>query len=215
MKGYKGFDEKLCCKDFQYEIGGTYEHKGAISLCKTGFHFCENPLDALRYYQPVGSRYAEVEAEGVSGQTDKDSKRVASTLHVKAEVSLSALIGFGVKFTLDKFKIDPLQTAATSGDYSPAATSGNSSPAATSGYSSPAATSGYSSPAATSGKESIAASIGREAKAKAALGNWIVLAEYKQNSAEVLTVKTVKVNGKKIKADTFYILKHGKFAVAK
>ena len=237
MKGYKGFDKDFKCKDLQYEVGKTFTHTGEVLLCSSGLHFCENPLDVLRYYQPATSRYAEVEAEGVSENKEDDSKRVSSSLHVKAEITLSALIGIGVKFLLNKTTTVPTSgdsspaatsgdyshaatsgyysPAATSGYYSPAATSGYSSPAATSGYSSHAATSGYSSPAATAGKESIAASLGREGKAKAALGSWIVLAEYKCDSLEVLSVKTAKVDGKKIKADTFYELKKGKFVVCK
>ena len=255
MKGYKGFDKDFKCKDLQYEVGKTFTHTGEVLLCSSGLHFCENPLDVLRYYQPATSRYAEVEAEGVSENKEDDSKRVSSSLHVKAEITLSALIGIGVKFLLNKTTTVPTSgnsspaatsgdsspaatsgyyspaatsgnyshaatsgdysPAATSGDYSPAATSGNYSPAATSGYYSHAATSGYSSPAATAGKESIAASLGREGKAKAALGSWIVLAEYKCDSLEVLSVKTAKVDGKKIKADTFYELKKGKFVVCK
>jgi len=191
MKGYKGFDKNLKCRDFQFEIGKEYTHTGTVSLCNSGFHFCENPLDVLRYYQPATSRYAEIEAEKVSDEKSDDSKRTSASLKVKAELSLSAMIGLGVKSSLEKSKTVP-----------------------TSGYYSRAATSGYYSPAATSGKESIAAAIGRKARAKAALGSWIVLAEYK-NSPEVLTVKTAKVDGKKLKADTFYELKKGKFVVCK
>ena len=201
MKGYKGFDKDFKCKDLQYEVGKTFTHTGEVLLCSSGLHFCENPLDVLRYYQPATSRYAEVEAEGVSENKEDDSKRVSSSLHVKAEITLSALIGIGVKFLLNKTTTVP--------------TSGYSSHAATSGNYSPAATSGDSSHAATAGKESIAASLGREGKAKAALGSWIVLAEYKCDSLEVLSVKTAKVDGKKIKADTFYELKKGKFVVCK
>ena len=219
MKGYKGFDKDFKCKDLQYEVGKTFTHTGEVLLCSSGLHFCENPLDVLRYYQPATSRYAEVEAEGVSENKEDDSKRVSSSLHVKAEITLSALIGIGVKFLLNKTTTVPTSGnsshAATSGDSSPAATSGYYSPAATSGYYSHAATSGNYSPAATAGKESIAASLGREGKAKAALGSWIVLAEYKCDSLEVLSVKTAKVDGKKIKADTFYELKKGKFVVCK
>ena len=228
ITGYKGFDRNMKCKDFQFENGKTFTHSGTVSLCNSGFHFCENPLDVLRYYGPATSKYAEVKGDGVSDEKEQDSKRVSSTLHVGADLSLSALIGLGVKFVLDRTKTEPVKGnfspaatsgnyshAATSGDYSHAATSGEFSHAATSGKFSPAATSGESSHASTSGKDSIAASIGREAKAKAALGSWIVLAEYKPDSLEVLTVKTAKVDGKKIKADTFYKLSRGKFVVAK
>ena len=67
------------------------------------------------------------------------------------------------------------------------------------------------------GKNAIAAAVGRDSLAKAALGNWIVLAEYWQDADgnwAPVCVKTVKVDGKKIKADTFYMLKGGKFVAA-
>lgn len=51
MKAYKGFDENLRCRGFQYETGETYE-ENAAKLCKKGFHACEMPLDVFRYYPP-------------------------------------------------------------------------------------------------------------------------------------------------------------------
>jgi hypothetical protein len=63
------------------------------------------------------------------------------------------------------------------------------------------------------GKNSIAAAIGKSGEARAAVGNWIVLSEY-DKEGNVKTVKTAKVDGKKIKADTFYVLKAGKFVKA-
>ena len=53
MKGFKGFDNNLTCRNFKYEIGKEYEHKGTTSLCQSGFHFCENPMDVLGYYGPT------------------------------------------------------------------------------------------------------------------------------------------------------------------
>ena len=40
VKGYKGFNQDLTCRGFQYEIGKTYEYNGEIELCSSGFHFC-------------------------------------------------------------------------------------------------------------------------------------------------------------------------------
>ena len=108
-------------------------------------------------------------------------------------------------------------TAATSGGYSTAATSGEYSTAATSGYKSTAATSGAYSTAATSGdksaavvegKESIALAGGYKSMAKGALGCWLVLAE-RDDENHILGMKAIKVDGGRIKADTFYILKDG------
>lgn len=99
-------------------------------------------------------------------------------------------------------------TAATSGDYSTAATSGYKSTAATSGDNSTAATSGDKSTAVVEGKESIALAAGYKSMAKGALGCWLVLAE-RDDENHILGVKAIKVDGGRIKADTFYMLKDG------
>ncbi|HUD76028.1 MAG TPA: hypothetical protein VMQ76_13230, partial [Terracidiphilus sp.] len=99
------------------------------------------------------------------------------------------------------------------GGSSHSATSGYSSHSATSGNYSPSATSGYSSHSETTGKNSIAASIGKKSKVKSSVGNWIIGAEY-DNNDNVICVKTAKVDGKKVKADTWYIVKNGKFTEA-
>lgn len=73
--------------------------------------------------------------------------------------------------------------------------------------------------ASNSGKEGIALSVGPEATAKAVLGTWIVLSEWKwvggKEKWHRVSVKTAKVDGKKIKANTFYMLKKGKFVEVK
>ena len=78
MKGYKGFDKDLKCRDKQYEIGKTETHGGDLRLCASGIHFCEYPLDVFTYYAPADSRYAEVDASEISDQSEGDSKRVAA-----------------------------------------------------------------------------------------------------------------------------------------
>jgi hypothetical protein len=67
------------------------------------------------------------------------------------------------------------------------------------------------------GKDSIAIATGVEGKAKGALGCYIVLAEWTQDdggSWHIGTVKSHKVDGRTIKADTFYTLSNGKFIEA-
>jgi len=61
------------------------------------------------------------------------------------------------------------------------------------------------------GKESIALAMGYKGKAKGNLGCWLVLAEWDVNSHIITDVRCVKVDGKKIKPDTFYILENGEF----
>ncbi len=65
MKGYKAFNRDWICKDFQFEVGKTYEVEGTIQLCKRGFHFCRNSVDCIKYYPTTNSpRHAEILAEG-------------------------------------------------------------------------------------------------------------------------------------------------------
>ena len=117
-------------------------------------------------------------------------------------------------------------TAASSGDYSTAASSGYSSTAASSGYSSTAASSGDYSKAASSGDSStasavgnntIAAAIGRNTRVKGDIGTWIIATEYGDWDGEcypVVGVVSAKIDGKKLKPDTWYTAQGGRFVKA-
>ena len=82
MKGYKGFNSDLKCRDKQYEVGKTYHQGGEIELCRNGIHFCKNLKDVFQYY-PDG-RYCEVEASGTI-LTDED-KFVTSDITIIREL---------------------------------------------------------------------------------------------------------------------------------
>ena len=198
--GFKGFDKDWKCNGFQYEVGKTYETKEDIRLCEKGFHFCENPLDVFSYYPPTESKFAEVEADKYSKEKSEDSKIVCSSLHIKAELSLQGIISAGVKFILDK--VDWKNDKKTN--------TGNWSAATNTGDRSAATNTGNWSAAEVSGKDSIACGLGYANKAKGAKGCWLVLAERKDDHA-IKTVKAIKIDGKKIKADTWHELKNGKF----
>ena len=73
MKGYKVFNSDWTCRKFKYEVGKTYEHKGAINLCQEGFHFCKKLIDCFNYYSfDPKNKVAEIEAEGeIIEGTDK------------------------------------------------------------------------------------------------------------------------------------------------
>ena len=216
MQGFKGFDENLKCRDFQYEIGGTYEHDGALSLCASGFHFCENPLDVFNYYTPADSRFAKVTGENVSDQKESDSKRVAAKLQIGAELSLTDLCNAGAKFILDRADFKNAKESNT-GYQSAATNTGDQSAATNTGNQSAATNTGRQSAATNTGKEGIAASLGIGGRAKGAVGCWLTLAEWKQKSDNWhrMNVKTIHIDGRKIKADTFYCLKNGKFVKAR
>ena len=245
MKGYKGFNKDLKCRDFQYEVGKDYTTEGKIEACKNGFHFCENPMDVLGYYPPSDSRYCIIESSGQEDRDGGDSKVATSKIHISAEIGLKGLIEAGVKFILDKVNwkdnkesntgdrsaatstgdqsaatntgdrsaaanTGDQSAAANTGDRSAAANTGDQSAAASTGDQSAATSTGDRSAAIVSGKGSVAMAIGYKSKAKGSLGCWIVLAEQNDNY-EIINVQSIKVDGEKIKADTFYTLVNGEF----
>ena len=211
ITGYKGFDKNLKCRDFQYEVGKTYEHEGKVECCKQGFHFCENPFEVFRYYSPSDSRYCAVEGSCKSDKYEEDSKVAVSKLHISAEIGLKGIIESGVKFILEKVNWKDNKESNT-GDQSAATNTGYRSAATNTGYRSAATNTGDGSAASVEGKESIAIVTGRDSKAKGALGCWIVLTERGEWDGEtypIIEVKAFKVDGEKIKADTFYQLING------
>ena len=202
MKCYKGFDKGLKCRDFQYEIGKEYEEERA-EICDTGFHACENPLDVFGYYAPADSRYCEVDLDANDQKSD-DSKRVGKKISIKAEIGIAGIIKAGLEYIKDQVNWDDDKKSNT-GDCSAATNTGDQSAATNTGY---------RSAATVEGKESVAMAIGRNSKAKGSIGCFIVLAEWKEFEDEtyhIVDVKSAKVDGAKIKPDTFYKLVNGEF----
>ena len=204
MKCFKGFDKDLKCRDFQYEIGKEYEEERA-EICDTGFHACENPLDVFGYYAPADSRYCEVELDANDQKSD-DSKRVGKKISIKAEIGIAGIIKAGLEYIKGQVNWDDDKKSNT-GDYSAATITGDCSAATNTGN---------WSAATVEGKESVAMAIGYNSKAKGSLGCFIVLAECKELGGEyhIVDVKSAKVDGEKIKPDTFYKLINGEFVEA-
>ena len=185
MKGYKGFGKGLKCRGFQFEIGKTYTHSGDIKLCEKGFHFCENPLDVLTYYPLNTSDFAEVEATGKT-LTEKDKDSKVCT----DEITIKAKVDLKSFIGLSVKAIFDFCKKKTTGDYAHSA---------------------------TTGVNTIACALGFESKAKSTAGNWIVLSEWviKNDKRVLKSVKSAKVDGKRIKANVFYMIKNGKIMEAK
>ena len=65
MKGYKVFNPDWTCRDFQYQVGQTYEMDAEPKCCDRGFHFCEKASDCFEYYNfNSENKVAEIEALG-------------------------------------------------------------------------------------------------------------------------------------------------------
>ena len=106
------------------------------------------------------------------------------------------------------------QSAATNtGNRSAATNTGDYSAATNTGDCSAATNTGNCSAANVEGKESVAIVTGKNGKTKGALGCWIVLTErgeWDGDTYPILNVKSFKVDGEVIKADTWYKLIDGK-----
>ena len=90
VKGFKGFNEDLTCRGFQYEIGKTYKHNGEVELCRSGFHFCRKLKDVHHFYNLKTSRICEIEADG---KIDDDGvKSVCSRMRIVREVSREEIL---------------------------------------------------------------------------------------------------------------------------
>jgi hypothetical protein len=158
MKMYKGFDENLKCRDFQFEVGKEYEEEKA-ELCNLGFHACEFPLDVLNYYPPSTSRFCEVELDANEEKNDKDTKRVGKRIAIKAEIGLPGLIKAGVEYIEER--VDWGNAAAiNTGDRSAAINTGFQSVAINTGFRSAAINTGDRSVATNTGFRSAAINTG-------------------------------------------------------
>ena len=229
IKGYKGFDKELKCRGFLYEVDKEYEQGGEIKCCNNGFHFCENPFDVFSYYPPNDSRYCEVHGSGKYDKDNDDSKVSVSKIKIGFEIGLKGLIDAGIKFILDKVNWKESK-ATNTGDRSAATNTGNQSAATNTGDRSAATNTGYQSAATNTGDESAATNTGNrsaasvegfesiaivtgyDCKAKGSLGCWIVLTErgeWDGNTYPIKCVKSFKVDGKKVKSNTWYKLING------
>ena len=275
---YKGFDKDFKCRDFQYEVGKTYEMDGNIKCCNRGFHACESPMEVFDHYDMLTSRFAAVEQSGKIDKEDNSTKVCSSRIKIKAELKLADIINLGVEWLKEITAPSKIKTnnssndgnsaqigssgnfaqIGSSGNYAQIGSSGNSAKIGSSGNSAKIGSSGNyakigssgdsaqigssgnfaqigssgnfaqigssgdyakigssgnSAKIDSSGQNSVIMCAGYNSKAKAAIGSWITLAEWKRIEGvwKPICVKTEQVDGKRIKADTYYKLIDGKF----
>jgi len=162
ITAYKGFNDDLTCRGFQFEVGGTYKTDGPVEQCRSGFHACETAIDVLSYYGPVGTRFAEVLLDGEIDRGDgSDSKIAAAKITVVAELSLPDFIDRAVKQIVAMAK----STKKKSGDRSVASNAGDLSVASNAGYQSVASNAGDRSVAYNAGDQSVAYNAGYQSVA--------------------------------------------------
>ena len=227
MKSYKGFNKDMTCRGKQYAEGETYKEKAA-SCCDYGMHACEYPLYVFGYYPPGQSVYHEVEQDGELSRDGDDTKVASTVLKVGERLGIPGLVHAAIEYTKSRCTMentDPKMAtagdsgAATAGDYGAAtagdygaATAGDSG-AATAGYKGAATAGNYGAATsrgkASSGKNGLSVARGNGALVKGGLGAILVIVEEKKDSYDIDHWKAVVVDGEKIKADTWYMLKDG------
>lgn len=213
MKGYKGFNPGLICKDKQYQENTVFEEPEA-KICEKGMHFCENPFDVLDYYDLIRSdgtpnEFTEVEALD-EPKTDDEKKFCSRKLKIGVKLGLSGFVKACVDFVLEKTIAEMPSENVYSGYSAQIGSSGDSAQIGSSGD--------YARINCT-GSDSVICCAGHGSVVKASIGCWITLAEWKYDGAKQryvpVCVKTEYVDGEKIKADTPYTLKNGEFAEVK
>ena len=154
MKGYKAFEKGLICMGKQYAENTVFEEEQA-EICKSGMHFCKNPLDVLDYYPLVDndgkmSEFAEVEALD-EAKTDDGKKYCTKKLKVGAKLSFAKLVQASVSFDFEKMEEVGETDLTTSKDYAKIGSSGYSAKIGSSGYSAQIGSSGDSAQIGSSG----------------------------------------------------------------
>ena len=136
MKGYKGFNPGLICKDKQYQENTVFEEPEA-KICEKGMHFCESPFDVLDYYDLIRSdgtpnEFAEVEALD-EPKTDDKKNFCSRKLKIGVKLGLSGFIKACVDFVLEKTIAETPSENVDSGDSAQIGSSGNSAQIGSSG----------------------------------------------------------------------------------
>ena len=236
ITAYKGFDKDFKCRGFQYEVGKDYKMDEDIKCCQRGFHACESPFEVFDYYDMLSSRFAVVELSGTIDKETKSTKICSSNIKIKAELNIADIVKLGIEWikdiTLSPKTDGDIGLNDNSGDYAQIGSSGDSDQIGSSGYSAKIGSSGdyaqigssgdyakigssgYYAKINSTGEHSIIMSAGYNSIVKASLGSWITLAEWGINDDSNLIpicVKTEKVDGRRIKADTYYRLVNGEF----
>ena len=199
ITAYKGFNKDWTCRDFQYEVGKTFEEDGEVKLYVNGFHACLHPLDVFNYYGPSTSRFALVEMSGDTDQINEGDTKVASArIEIKAEIQIGEMIEEAVKHVFDAAKWFKKNTA-----------SGFLEAASATGDSGAASATGYSGAASATGDSGAAMACGYGSRAMAAEGCAIFLAE-RDDIDEIISVFAGIAGRGGIEPMTWYTLKSGK-----
>ena len=156
MRAIKGFDRNLRCRDFQFEVGGTYTVSGPIRACENGFHAIpedQHPLNVFDYYPPAGSVFHFVE---IGGEVVRDGDKVAGEILTVGE-AIPDLADLAVKWVTARATE---HGEHATGDQSVSTATGTCSASSATGDQSASTATGYRSASVSTGTQSASSATG-------------------------------------------------------
>ena len=182
MKGYKAFEKGMPCKGKQYAENTVFEEKKDYAKIGSSGHYAK--IGSSGYSAQIGS-------SGCSAQIDSSGNYA-----LIGSSGNSAQIG-------------------SSGNYAKIGSSGYLAQIGSSGNSAKIGSSGDYAQINSEGKYAVICCAGNNSIAKGKIRSWITLSEWQFNEEEEayipVCVKTEKIDGVKIKEDTYYRLVDGEF----
>ena len=225
VKSIKGFDGNLQCRGFQFEVGKTYEHKGDVVACGSGFHACpveHHPLSVFEYYAPAGNRFFEVTQGGKSSAVG--TKLASATITIDFELTIGNLVKrawdcvWSKATKTDEAHVTIDRGAASSTGYQGAASSTGNQGAASStgargaasstGDYGAASSTGYRGAASSTGDYGAAMASGFGGKVMGADGNALFAVE-RNGRYEIISVASGIVGRDGIKDGVWYYCRNG------
>ena len=185
-------DSKVCAKIIR--VGARMD---IASLVKASIEYTASKCDKSRRKHTTG-RQGIASATGIQGAASATGDRgVASATGYRGVASATGIRG----------------AASATGDWSVASATGIRGVASATGYRGVASATGDRGVASADNPTAIAVAWGLQGRAKGVLGAHIVCAEWEDD--KLIGAKIARVDGDKIKADTYYMLKNGEFAEVK
>ena len=200
-----GYYAQIGSSGYYAQIGssGDYAQIGSSGdSAKIGSSGYYAQIGSSGYYAQIGSSgdYAKIGSSGYSAKigSSGDSAKIGSSGYY-AQIGSS---GYYAQIGSSGYSAQ----IGSSGDYAQIGSSGDSAKIGSSGD---------SAKIDSTGEDSVIMCAGNSSRAKAKVGSWITLAEWKWSDEKKrdvpVCVKTEYVDGENIKADTWYQLKDGKF----
>ena len=206
--------QKYCTK--KLKIGAKLSLAEFIQICAKTAEDLNSSVDNAKLSSSADSIQIAATGEGSKVVATGKCSKIAATgegYKVVATGKFSKVASTGLNSKVASTGLN--SKVASTGHNSKVASTGDYSAVASTGdYSKVASTGDYSKVAST-GDCCIICCAGADSRAKAKKGSWITLSEWKWSEEKEdyipVCVKTEQVDGERIKADVFYVLKDGEF----